>query len=49
MEFEEFGEARMKEEDIRRDRVCKAVGGGNELGTSGGGVDHGLTGVESAF
>lgn len=39
----------MKEEDIRRDRVCKAVGGGNELGTSGGGVDHGLTGVESAF
>lgn len=36
------------QEDIRGNSV-QGCEGGNELGISGGGVDCGLTGVESVF
>lgn len=31
------------------EQSVQGCGGGKELGTSGGGVDHGLTGAESEF
>ena len=35
--------------DCTWEQSVQGCGGGNELGTSGGGVDHGLTGAESEF